>query len=334
MRQILRQSRDQRREITLDARYPGDMACVDASGAIKLTLHDFIPTVDNSLGLPPGLEIDLGVTGDQVWPVSISDVTVEEEDETSSLTDQELGFAQTEGARPVRTTITVIVSNAAIDSAGFDLLGYVQGKFALAQRRYIAMNLYCTDGGSGPFSDASQWVMPSDGIYNAIIGRMKSLESAGYDTADAVIIMDYNMEARLKTTPIRQGEACMVIERGMCCGYPYIANRYFNATKDPGTGKHIPNSSDAIGIGLFKWFKVSQHGKARLTVDGVSKEVAERNVTSVTINTAWSFHDVSAATGATTGAFAMLYMQRVLLADNGSIILRASDGGLLSVGKP
>ena len=61
----------------------------------------------------------------EVWPVSINDVEIEEEDEVGELSEQSLGFAQIRGAEPVRTGITVEVSNMAIDSAGFDLLSYV-----------------------------------------------------------------------------------------------------------------------------------------------------------------------------------------------------------------
>lgn len=337
MRETLKSGRTARRELTLSAKADGDAGCLDASGAIRLHINDFLPTVDNSLGLPPGLEIDTGVTGAETWPVSINDVTVEEEGETGQLSDQPLGFAQTNGAAPVRTGITIEVSNRAIDSAGFDLLSYIQRKFNIAQRRYIATHLYSTarwDGNNGPFSSAhaQQWSIPSGSLYDSIVAQMTALEEMGFDTSDACIVMDMDMEVRLKYSPIRQGEGRMVIEGGLCCGYPYVANRYFNTELQ--NGVLVRKTADAIGIAFFKWFKIAQHGTARLIVDGVSKEVSKRNVTAVTINTAWSFTDLSEKINGGSGmqAFHTLIMQRGYLADVGDHIFETSDGLLLTVG--
>ena len=47
-------------------------ANIDASGAIRLTIHDLIPTLHEGLGLPQGLNIVTGVTGNEIWPVSIT----------------------------------------------------------------------------------------------------------------------------------------------------------------------------------------------------------------------------------------------------------------------
>ena len=95
---MLRSARDARREITLMAKRPDDASCLDASGAIRLVIRDFLPELQGNMVLPPGLEIDYGVDSAEVWPVSINDVEIEEEDEVGELTEQSLGFAQTRGA--------------------------------------------------------------------------------------------------------------------------------------------------------------------------------------------------------------------------------------------
>ena len=46
MREVLRGARDHRRELTLEAKFQGDQSCLDASGAIKLTIRDFLPTLE------------------------------------------------------------------------------------------------------------------------------------------------------------------------------------------------------------------------------------------------------------------------------------------------
>ena len=97
MRQVLQSGREARREITLQAKYPDDASCLDASGAIRLTIRDFMPELVGNDVLPPGLELDYGVDSTEVWPVSINDVEIEEEDEVGELTDQSLGFAQIRG---------------------------------------------------------------------------------------------------------------------------------------------------------------------------------------------------------------------------------------------
>lgn len=338
MRQELKAAQSCRRELTLQAKYPDDKSCLDASGAIRLTIRDFLPELEGSLKLPPGLEVDFGVTGNEVWPVSINDIEMEEEDETVELTEQQLGFSQTNSADPVRTGITVEVSNMAIDSAGFDLLGYIQKKFGLAQRRYIASHLYSMarwDGNNGPFSGAhaSQWSIPQGSLYDSIMAQMTLLEMEGYDTREAVIVVDPKMEVRLKCTPIRPEEGRMVIQDGLCCGYPYISNMYFN-TELNAQGKLVKKATDAVGIGIFKWFKIAQHDTARVIIDGVSKEVSERNVTSITLNTAWSFTNLSEKVNGGTGvqAFRNLVMRKGYLADVNEMIFRTSDGLLLRVG--
>ena len=338
MRQLLAEGREKRREITLLPSRIDDTACLEASGAIRLTINDFIPELTGSLQLPPGLEIETGVTGNEVWPVSIDDVTMEEESEVRELTDQTLSFANTPCNTPVRTGITVEVSNQAIDAVGFDLLSYIQAKFKLAQRRYIASRLYSTADFAdnyGPFSSrhATQWTIQESNLYDSIIAQMTALEEAGFDTRDACIVVNFDMEARMKYMPIRFGEGRMVIENGLCCGYPYVANKYFN-TKINGEGKLVKNDLDAVGIAVFKWFKITQHDEVRLTIDGVSQHVAERNVTSVTLNTRWAFTDLSEKINGKNEmqAFHTLFLERNYLADNSDHVFQTSDGYLLTVG--
>ena len=162
---------------------------------------------------------------------------------------------------------------------------------------------------------------------------MSLLEMEGYDTREAVIVVDPKMEVRLKCTPIRPEEGRMVIQDGLCCGYPYISNKYFN-TELNAQGKLVKKATDAVGIGIFKWFKIAQHDTARVIIDGVSKEVSERNVTSITLNTAWSFTNLSEKVNGGTGvqAFRNLVMRKGYLADVNEMIFRTSDGLLLRVG--
>ena len=63
-----------------------------------------------------------------------------------------------------------------------------------------------------------------------------------------------------------------------------------------------------IGIGYFEWFALQQHGTVRMTVDATSQAVAKKNLTAVTLNTAWSMTDLSTkinGANGTTQAFAL-----------------------------
>ena len=55
----------------------------------------------------------------------------------------------------------------------------------------------------------------------------------------------------------------------------------------------MPTEDKFIGIGYFPWFAVQQHGEVRLTVDATSQAVAKKNITAITLNSAWSFTDLS-----------------------------------------
>ena len=138
---------------------------------------------------------------------------------------------------------------------------------------------------------------------------------------------------RLKVTPIRPDEGRMVIQDGLCCGYPYIANKYYNTELNE-DGQLVRKATDAVSIGIFKWFKIAQHDQARLIVDGVSKEVSERNVTSITLNTAWSFTNISEKINGGTGvqAFRTIIVRQGYLRDVNELVFRTSDGKLLRVG--
>ena len=65
---------------------------ITASGAIALTINEIIPTLHEGLQLPDGLRLVTGVVGNEIWPVSINDVEVEEVGEVEALSDQVLEF--------------------------------------------------------------------------------------------------------------------------------------------------------------------------------------------------------------------------------------------------
>lgn len=285
---------------------------IENSKAINLTIHEMIPTLHEGLDLPASLRIVTGVTGNEVWPVSINDVEMEEVGEVVGLTDQTLDFANiTPTVR--RVGLTVPVSNMAIDNAAFDLMAFVQAKFTLALRIYLAKKIYSQaewSGNKGPFSGMTKTGDIEIGAdsYKNILKAVAAFSDKGFFEGDVVIIMDRETEAELKATPLIAGAAGgFVVQNGRCAGYPYVVTHYLN-TELNSANQLVPTAKKYIGIGYFEWFALQQHGTVRMTIDATSQAVAKKNLTAVTLNTAWSMTDLSTyINGAnnTTQAFAL-----------------------------
>ena len=126
LREYLRQTKEAgaKREILLFPAAGNTTANITASGAIQLSIHEMIPTLHEGLDLPKTLKIVTGVTGNELWPVSVNDVEMEEVGEVEALSDQVLDFAN---ITPVqnRVGLKVPVSNMAIDNSAFDLMAFV-----------------------------------------------------------------------------------------------------------------------------------------------------------------------------------------------------------------
>ncbi len=269
---------------------------ITASGAIELTIHEIIPTLHEGLGLPETLRIVTGVTGNEVWPVSINDVEMEELGEVAQLTDQNLDFANITAVQR-RVGLKVPVSNMAIDNAAFDLLAFVQAKFTIALRKYLAKKVYSQaawTGNKGPFSGltpSGTITLGSGTEYADILQAVAQFSDKGFFEGDVTIILDRVTEAQLKATPKIAGAAGgFVVENGLCAGYPYVVTHYLNTELDS-NGRLVPTSGKCIGIGYFEWLALEQHGQVRMVVDPVT--LADRNVTRIVLNSAFSITDLS-----------------------------------------
>lgn len=318
LREVLRESAKtgNKREILLtsgtnSAGTSNTTANITASGAIELTIHEMIPTLHEGLELPESLRVVTGVTGNEVWPVSVNDVEMEEVGEVAQLADQELNFAKI-NPQLARVGLKVPVSNMAIDNAAFDLMAFVQEKFTIALRKYLAKKVYSQadwSGIKGPFSNMASSgtiTLGSGTEYADILQAVANFSDKGFFEGDVTLILDRVTEAKLKATPKIAGAAGgFVVENGLCAGYPYIVTHYLN-TELNSDNKLVPTSGKSIGIGYFEWLALQQHGDVRMVVDPIT--LADRNVTRVILNTAWSITDLSVyINGAnnTTQAFAL-----------------------------
>ncbi len=284
------------REITLFPASPGATANITASGAINLTIHEIIPTLHEGLDLPASLRIVTGVTGNEVWPVSINDAEMEEVGEVEALNDQVIDFASITPTQR-RAGLTIPVSNMAIDNAAFDLMAFVQAKFTIALRVYLAKKIYSQaqwNGNKGPFSGMTKTgdIEIGSDAYKNILEAVAQFSDKGFFEGDVVIIMDRETEAKLKATPKFTYSSEPIVADGRCAGYPYVVTHYLNTELDS-AGRLAPTANKFIGLGYFEWFALQQHGTVRMTVDATSQAVAKKNITAVTLNTAWSMTDLS-----------------------------------------
>ena len=283
------------REILLYATDTNVNANITASGAISLTIHELIPTLHEGLDLPESLRIVTGVTGNEIWPVSLNDVEMEEVDEVASLNDQVLDFGKISPVQR-RVGLTVPISNMAIDNTAFDLMAFVQAKFTLALRIYLAKKMYSQaewTGNAGPFSNLTKTgdIEIGPNAYKNILTAVAAFSDKGFFEGDVTIIMDRETEAELKATPLIAGAAGgFVVQNGRCAGYPYIVTHYLNTELDS-AGHLVPTAKKYIAFGYFEWFALQQHGDVRMITDIYTG--AKKNVTQVTLNTAWSFTDLS-----------------------------------------
>lgn len=320
-RELLKESREGKSQRTIllaagkeiDGSTNNTIGNIAASGAIELTIHDLIPTLNEGLGLPKGLNIVTGVTGNEVWPVGINDVEMEEVGEIEALNEQNLDFANITPT-PKRVGLKVYISNQAIDNAAFDLLSYVQQKFTVAQKKYLAKKIYSQanwNGVKGPYAGltaAGTITLGSGNDYKAILKAVADFTNKGFDADNVCLVVDATTEADLKATPKAAGQGGFIIENGKLAGYDYVVTHWIN-TELNSANQIVDTSDKFIGIGYFEWLACQQHGDIRFVVDSLT--LADRNITRVILNTAWSITDLSTkinggtAPGYPTQAFAL-----------------------------
>ncbi len=301
------------RELTLGTVGSNPGGSITESGAIALNIHDLIGTLNEGLGLPSTLTLVTGVTGNDLWPVSVDDVDLEELGENVEVNDQNLHFDNIQAVAH-RVSLAVSVSNSAIDNAAFDVFAFVQGKFQLALRRYLAKKVYSQanfTGVKGPFSNlaSSGDIEIADGkTYKNILKAVAEFTNKGFDSSMVELVIDAITEAELKATK-KAEDAGFVIENGTLAGYPYIVTHYINTTLDT-DGKTLKGTTDRyIGIGYFNYLALQQHGTVSMRVDNSSAAQARKNLTTFVFNSAFSATDLSKKLnkkgGTTTQAFAL-----------------------------
>lgn len=302
LRELLAGQRNgtQEREVTL-----GDQG-VD-SGAIPLTIMDLVPALQEGNTLPQALTVVTGVTGNVVYPTGSTGVELEEAAEVATLNDQVIDFDKV-NVTPHRVTLSCDVSNSMIDNWAFDILAYVQDAYNKAWIKYLALKTYSQakfSGNKGGFSglaSSGTITLGAGTAYKDILKAVAEFTDKGFSESGLCITIDAVTEAELKMEPKQKGVAGYVIEDGKLCGYDYTVSGKINtvlggdAKTDAGNTdetKLYKTTKRYLGIGYYEYLKVQQHGDVRLTMDATSKAIAKKNCVNMTLNTEFSFTDLS-----------------------------------------
>ena len=178
-------------------------------------------------------------------------------------------------------------------------MAFVQSKFGIAFREYWAKKIYSRaewNGNKGPFSNMAPIGVISVGsgdTYKQILKAVAEFSDKGFFEGEVCLSMDRVTEAELMATPKIPGAAGgFIIENGRCAGYRYTVSHFVN-TELNASDKLVGGKGRYLLIGYYEWFAAQQHGDVRMTIDATSQAVAKKNITAVTLNTAFSMTDLS-----------------------------------------
>ena len=307
--QAVRQKREDN-TTTLAPKTTPDGSSITESGAIVLHIEDIIDTKENGLGRPVGQSFITGVEGDELYPYSINDVEIEEVGEIEAINDQALDFDNIK-VSSYRVSLSVAVSNKAIDNAAFDLVGFVLYKIEKAWRIWFAKKNYSHanwNHNKGAFSLVTPGTITMDNTIGAQIDeKFAEIAELGFDEEGCVVISP-KMEAKLKHTYEGNGAAAHpIIENGLLCGHPYVSTKHINYTLN-GENEYVKDTDEYIGIGLFQYLPIQQHGLVRQTVDATSAAVAKQNKTVIVFSTEISITELSQKVNGNTSGKPQAFM--------------------------
>lgn len=284
-----------------------DGSSIKESGAVTLKINEVMDTQLEGLGLPQGVTVLTGVTGDEVWPININDVEMEEVGEIQVVNEQAINFDNVKAVSQ-RVSLAIGVSRKAIAFAAFDLYAYIIFKIRKALSVYFAKKVYSHanwNGNKGPFSLVTPGTLDlSSNPFEKILVAAAEFAGAGFE-GTPVITIDKYTEAKLKATLKSAGVSGYIIENGLLAGMPYTTSGHINKTLD--TNEYV-DETDAggykkhfMGIGLWEYFALQQHGEMTLVTDATSAAVAKANKVVSVFSTEISMTELSSKINGNTG---------------------------------
>lgn len=279
----VRSGKRQEREISLSVLTDNAKNNIVSAGADRVTVQDIMPNLSEGLIWGKvGMKVQMGVSGNLVWPYATDNVKIVEVGETVQLNDQDITFDNIK-TNPTECGATVKLTYAAIDDATFDVLTFVQESYSLAMQNYLNWKTFSHanfTGIKGPFANKATTTI--EGTYRNILMQKAEIVKSGVNMTGFCYVIDPEAEAILKSTPKAEGQGGFIIENGTLAGDPYFVSHFIRETTTMGTA-----SDDLfIGMGVWQYFAGNQHGKIYMTVDPYT--LADKGEIKLTLRTRWS----------------------------------------------
>ena len=274
-----------------------DTGNLEAGGLIPVTIEELIDTKVAGVELPDNLKMAVGVTGTQVIPYSINDVTFTVEGEVTQVAERRLDFANIK-AIPQRVAASVPVSHRAIDNAAFDIIAFITFKFQKGWAIFRALHIYAHGAYTklqSPFAQVTVETMTLDeNIGKNLAMKVAEMYDLGFE-GEPEFIMDKVTETDLKFTKLIPGTTDSnrtVVEGGRCVGYGYKVSPYVDYTINA-QGVASKDADRYIAIGHFDYLAEQQHGEFRFNIDGTSQANFDRGTVALGMSTDYSLTELS-----------------------------------------
>ena len=229
-----------------------------AANVIPLTIGDIIQPLEKGLILSKvGMKMQYGMVGAWQFPI-VASVEATIEDENVEVNDTKIDIGKISPS-PKRVTISIPVSNRAIDQSNGALLEIVRTQLPMSVSRVLNKWMFSPTRITSKASDGC-FVNPKTKINatgnawkDAITLKGKVMATGVIFDGTPAYVCSATKYAELESTPRDTGSGLMVIENGKINGFPVFMTEYI--------GEGI------LGFGVFSYELVGQFGKMRMTYD-------------------------------------------------------------------
>lgn len=278
--------------VDLCLRAAGTVLSTDVAGAIGVAVGDIIEPLEKGLILNKlGIKMPTGLSGDYKYPI-VPYVEAKIENEAVKVESSDFAIDALT-PNPKRVTMSVALSNWAINQSDMILYNAVVNAVVKACQRTLNRWMFqptaIVNGVFGAFAynaDANpinQVAIAAGKEFEGLQQLIGAVESTGaYNDGTSAFAMSAKMAAKLRATPVGNGDKMVLDESGLISGFPVFYTEFLESTDDGGFNADAKH----IAFGRFSDVQVAQFGNIRLTIDPYSR--AREDMTEITINANFS----------------------------------------------